>query len=198
MLKRLFDMVCAAIGLAVLSPLLVLIAIWIKLDSPGPIFFRQVRVGRFGVPFRIHKFRTMRINAEQAVRLTVGRDNRITRSGHLLRKSKLDELPQLIDVLVGKMSLVGPRPEVQEFIDCYPADIKQKVLSVRPGITDRASIEMVDENEILSKYSDPNQAYIEHILPIKQRYYVEYVQKNSLATDIKIIFDTILKIVTRG
>lgn len=198
MLKRLFDMVCAAIGLAVLSPLLVLIAIWIKLDSPGPIFFRQVRVGRFGVPFRIHKFRTMRINAEQAGRLTVGRDNRITRSGHLLRKSKLDELPQLIDVLVGKMSLVGPRPEVQEFIDCYPADIKQKVLSVRPGITDRASIEMVDENEILSKYSDPNQAYIEHILPIKQRYYVEYVEKNSLATDIKIIFDTILKIVTRG
>lgn len=198
MLKRLFDIVCAAIGLAALFPILILIAIWIKIDSPGPIFFRQVRVGRFGVPFRIHKFRTMRVNAEQAGRLTVGRDSRITRSGHLLRKTKLDELPQLIDVLIGKMSLVGPRPEVQEFIDCYPENIKEKVLSVRPGITDRASIEMVDENEILSKYADPRQAYIDHILPIKQRYYVDYVEKNSLVNDIRIIVDTILKILRRS
>lgn len=198
MLKRLFDVLCAALGLAALLPVLVLIAIWIKLDSPGPVFFRQVRVGRFGVPFRIHKFRTMRVNAEQAGRLTVGRDSRITRSGHLLRKTKLDELPQLIDVLIGKMSLVGPRPEVQEFIDCYPDDIKAKVLSVRPGITDRASIEMVDENEILSKYPDPRQAYIDHILPIKQRYYVEYVDNHGVLTDIRIILDTILKIIKRS
>lgn len=198
MLKRLFDVLCAALGLAALLPVLVLIAIWIKLDSPGPVFFRQVRVGRFGIPFRIHKFRTMRVNAEQAGRLTVGRDSRITRSGHLLRKTKLDELPQLIDVLIGKMSLVGPRPEVQEFIDCYPDDIKAKVLSVRPGITDRASIEMVDENEILSKYPDPRQAYIDHILPIKQRYYVEYVDNHGVLTDIKIILDTILKIIKRS
>ncbi len=198
MLKRLFDIVCAAIGLAALFPILIVIAIWIKIDSPGPVFFRQVRVGRFGVPFRIHKFRTMRVNAEQAGRLTVGRDSRITRSGHLLRKTKLDELPQLIDVLIGKMSLVGPRPEVQEFIDCYPENIKEKVLSVRPGITDRASIEMVDENEILSKYADPRQAYIDHILPIKQRYYVDYVEKNSLVNDIRIIVDTILKILRRS
>ncbi|WP_272941528.1 sugar transferase [Alishewanella jeotgali] len=193
-----FDVLCAALGLAALLPVLVLIAIWIKLDSPGPVFFRQVRVGRFGIPFRIHKFRTMRVNAEQAGRLTVGRDSRITRSGHLLRKTKLDELPQLIDVLIGKMSLVGPRPEVQEFIDCYPDDIKAKVLSVRPGITDRASIEMVDENEILSKYPDPRQAYIDHILPIKQRYYVEYVDNHGVLTDIRIILDTILKIIKRS
>lgn len=198
MLKRLFDLLCAALGLAALLPVLVLIAIWIKLDSPGPVFFRQVRVGRFGIPFRIHKYRTMRVNAEQGGRLTVGRDSRITRSGHLLRKTKLDELPQLIDVLIGKMSLVGPRPEVQEFIDCYPDDIKAKVLSVRPGITDRASIEMVDENEILSKYPDPRQAYIDHILPIKQRYYVEYVDNHGVLTDIKIILDTILKIIKRS
>lgn len=198
MLKRLFDLLCAALGLAALFPVLLLIAIWIKLDSPGPVFFRQVRVGRFGIPFRIHKFRTMRVNAEQAGRLTVGRDSRITRSGHILRKTKLDELPQLIDVLIGKMSLVGPRPEVQEFIDCYPDDIKTKVLSVRPGITDRASIEMVDENEILSKYPDPRQAYIDHILPKKQRYYLEYVDNHGVIADIKIVFDTILKIVRRN
>jgi lipopolysaccharide/colanic/teichoic acid biosynthesis glycosyltransferase len=198
MLKRLFDVFCAALGLVALLPVLVLISVWIKLDSPGPVFFRQVRVGRFGIPFRIHKFRTMRVNAEQIGRLTVGCDSRITRSGHLLRKTKLDELPQLIDVLIGKMSLVGPRPEVQEFIDCYPEDIKVKVLSVRPGITDRASIEMVDENEILSKYPDPRQAYIDHILPIKQRYYVEYVDNHVVFTDIMIIFGTIQKIIKRS
>jgi len=198
MYKRLFDIFCATLGLVALFPLLIFISIWIKIDSKGPIFFRQVRVGRFGVPFRIHKFRTMRINSEQSGRLTVGRDNRITKSGHLLRKTKLDELPQLIDVLIGKMSLVGPRPEVQEFIDCYPDLIKDKVLSVRPGITDRASIEMVDENEILSKFDDPHRAYIEQILPIKQRYYLDYVDHHNLLTDIKIIFDTIFKIVKRG
>ena len=198
MLKRLFDVCCAALGLVALLPVLVLISVWIKLDSPGPVFFRQVRVGRFGIPFRIHKFRTMRVNAEQTGRLTVGHDSRITRSGHLLRKTKIDELPQLIDVLIGKMSLVGPRPEVQEFIDCYPDDIKVKVLSVRPGITDLASIEMVDENEILSKYPDPRQAYIDHILPIKQRYYVKYVDNHAVFTDIMIILGTIQKIIKRS
>lgn len=198
MFKRSFDVICAVIGLALLSPLFLIIAVWIKLDSQGPVFFRQVRVGRHGTPFRIHKFRTMYTNAEQSGRLTVGRDNRITRSGHVLRKTKFDELPQLIDVLSGQMSLVGPRPEVQEFIDCYPETVKSKVLSVRPGITDRASIEMVDENEILSKYPDPRKAYIEHILPIKQRYYVAYVDNHNVLTDIKIIIETILKIVRRN
>lgn len=198
MAKRLFDMVCALIGLVVLSPLFLVIAVWIKLDSNGPVFFRQVRVGRNGKPFRIHKFRTMGVNSESVGRLTVGNDSRVTRSGHFLRKSKIDELPQLIDVVVGNMSLVGPRPEVQEFIDCYPSEVRRVVLSVRPGITDLASIEMVDENEILAKYTDSRKAYIEQILPIKQQYYVDYVRNNTLFEDISIIFKTIYKIVNRN
>lgn len=197
MLKRSFDVVCAAAGLVALSPVLVLVAAWIKLDSPGPVFYRQVRVGRYGVPFRIHKFRTMTVNAEKAGRLTVGADNRITSSGQFLRKYKIDELPQLIDVVLGEMSLVGPRPEVQEFIDCYPADVRDKVLSVRPGITDRASIEMVDENELLAAYENPRQAYIDIVLPIKQKYYLAYVDEQGLINDISIIFSTLKKIVFR-
>ncbi|WP_233077974.1 sugar transferase [Rheinheimera soli] len=197
MSKRCFDFLFAACGLLTLLPLLLLIALWVRFDSSGPVFFRQQRVGRFGKPFLIHKFRTMKTNTEGEGRLTVGKDTRITRSGFFLRKFKLDELPQLIDVLIGRMSLVGPRPEVQEFIDCYPDAIRQEVLSVRPGITDRASIEMVDENEILAKYDDPRQAYIEQILPIKQRYYVDYVRNNSVLIDLEIIFATLLKIVRR-
>ncbi len=197
MAKRLLDLVLALLGLILLLPLLIVVALWIAIDSPGPIFFRQVRVGRNGIAFKIHKFRTMVVDSERSGRLTVGRDSRITRSGVFLRKTKLDELPQLIDVLVGNMSLVGPRPEVQEFIDCYPEDIRRKVLSVRPGITDLASIEMVDENEILSKYQDPRQAYIDIILPIKQKYYVEYVESNNIFLDILIIFKTIAKIILR-
>lgn len=197
MLKRAFDLVSATAGLVVLSPVLVLVAAWIKLDSPGPVFYRQVRVGRYGVPFRIHKFRTMTVNAEKAGRLTVGADNRITSSGQFLRKYKIDELPQLIDVVLGEMSLVGPRPEVQEFIDCYPADVRDKVLSVRPGITDRASIEMVDENELLAAYENPRQAYIDIVLPIKQKYYLAYVDEQGLINDISIIFATLKKIAFR-
>lgn len=197
MLKRTFDLVSASVGLVVLSPVLLLVAAWIKLDSPGPVFYRQVRVGRYGVPFRIHKFRTMTVNAEAAGRLTVGADNRITRCGSTLRKYKIDELPQLVDVVVGTMSLVGPRPEVQEFIDCYPADVRKKVLSVRPGITDRASIEMVDENDILAGYANPRQAYIDVVLPIKQRYYLQYVDEQGLLTDVIIILATLKKIVSR-
>lgn len=197
MAKRLFDVLASFFGLLILAPVFTLIAAWIKLDSAGPVFFRQERVGRFGVPFKIHKFRTMRVNAEKSGRLTVGADSRITRSGHFLRKTKIDELPQLIDVLLGRMSLVGPRPEVQEFIDCYPADVRQLVLSVRPGITDKASIEMVDESEILAQYDDARQAYIDIILPIKQAYYVEYVDSQSLFFDLKLILLTIKKIITR-
>jgi lipopolysaccharide/colanic/teichoic acid biosynthesis glycosyltransferase len=197
LLKRTFDFIASGLGLLVLFPLLVAIAVWIKLDSPGPVFFRQERVGRYGMPFRIHKFRTMRVNAEKAGRLTVGSDSRVTKSGQLLRKLKLDELPQLIDVFLGQMSLVGPRPEVQEFIDCYPDDVRTKVLSVRPGITDKASIEMVDENEILAKYDDPRAAYIDVVLPIKQRFYLDYVDSQSLILDISLIFKTFFKIIKR-
>ncbi|QXH37114.1 sugar transferase [Pseudomonas muyukensis] len=197
MLKRVFDFVCAGIGLLLLSPLLVGIAIWIKRDSAGPVFFRQERVGLNGKTFRIHKFRTMRSNTEGVGRLTIGEDPRITRSGHFLRKTKIDELAQLIDVLLGDMSLVGPRPEVPEFMNCYEDSVRREVLSVRPGITDRASIEMVDESLILGKYEDPRQAYIDIILPIKQKYYLEYVRDHGVLTDIKIIFATIAKIVSR-
>lgn len=197
MSKRCFDLICSAVGLVFLIPIFSVFAIWIKLDSKGPVYFRQVRVGQFGRPFHIHKFRTMKLDSEKDGKLTVGSDARVTRAGKFLRKYKLDELPQLIDVFVGRMSLVGPRPEVQEFIDCYPVDIKNRVLSVRPGITDRASIEMVDENEILSSYSNPRQAYIDIILPIKQRYYLEYVDRQSLIEDAKIILATILKVIFR-
>ncbi|MGX1923790.1 sugar transferase [Vibrio sp. NH-7] len=197
MFKRTFDLISCIVGLMLLAPLFIIVAIWIKLDSSGPIFFRQERVGRNGEVFRIHKFRTMRSDSENKGRLTVGKDSRITTSGHFLRKSKVDELPQLIDVLLGKMSLVGPRPEVQEFIDEYPSDIRDIVLSVRPGITDEASIEMVDENEILGKYSDPRKAYIDEVLPIKQKYYVDYVENKSFFGDINIIIKTIMKIITR-
>tara|TARA_R110002051_G_C8551577_1_gene472769 strand:- start:353 stop:772 length:420 start_codon:yes stop_codon:yes gene_type:complete len=139
----------------------------------------------------------MRVDSESVGRLTVGTDARITSEGRILRKLKLDELPQLIDVLLGKMSLVGPRPEVQEFIDFYPKEIKDKVLSVKPGITDRAAIEMVDENEILAQYADPKQAYVDFILPVKQNYYIDYVNANSLIGDLVIIFSTLKKIITR-
>lgn len=197
MAKRFFDLVCASLGLLVLLPLFLIVAIWIKFDSKGPVFFRQFRVGRNEVPFRIHKFRTMGVNSEYVGRLTVGSDARVTRSGHFLRKFKIDELPQLIDVIIGTMSLVGPRPEVQEFIDCYPETAKKIILSVRPGITDRASIEMVDENDILAHYDDPKLAYIDHILPIKQKFYIDYVNQNSILSDLKIILDTFSKILNR-
>lgn len=198
MLKRIFDVLCSILGLVLLLPLFLLIALWIKIDSKGPVFFRQQRVGRFGEAFFIHKFRTMRIGSEKEGMLTVGKDQRITKPGHFLRKSKIDELPQLIDVLIGKMSLVGPRPEVQEFIDCYPIEVRNSILAVRPGITDRASIEMVDENEILSKYSDPRKAYIDYILPLKQKYYLKYVEHHNILSDLKIIFETLAKIIRRS
>lgn len=197
MSKRVFDLLCSGIGLIFLFPAFLLIMLWIKIDSPGPVFFRQVRVGRFGEPFRIHKFRTMRVDAEQSGRLTVGIDSRITRSGLFLRKYKLDELPQLIDVFIGRMSLVGPRPEVEEFMDFYPPLVRDKILSVRPGITDWASIEMVDENQLLAGYSNPRQAYIDIILPVKQNFYLAYVENQGFVTDIKIIFLTILKVISR-
>jgi lipopolysaccharide/colanic/teichoic acid biosynthesis glycosyltransferase len=195
--KRLFDLVAAGAGLLVLAPLLLLLALWIKLDSRGPVFFRQERVGRAGVLFRIHKFRTMRVDAERHGQLTVGKDSRVTGAGAFLRKSKLDELPQLIDVLVGSMSLVGPRPEVPKYVAHYPAEVKDLVLSVRPGITDWASIKMIDENEILGAAADPERAYIEEVLPQKLAYYVAYAQGHTLLDDIKIIFATLAKIITR-
>ncbi|CSJ23085.1 sugar transferase [Shigella sonnei] len=196
-MKRIFDVIVAGLGLLFLFPVFIIVSMLIVADSKGGGFFRQYRVGRFGKDFRIHKFRTMFIDSEKKGRITVGQDARVTRVGWYLRKYKIDELPQLIDVLSGTMSLVGPRPEVREFIDEYPDDIREKVLSVRPGITDLASIEMVDENEILSSYDDPRRAYIDIILPIKQRYYLDYVANNSVKYDCVIIWKTIIKILSR-
>jgi lipopolysaccharide/colanic/teichoic acid biosynthesis glycosyltransferase len=195
--KRLFDLMAAGLGLLLLAPLLVAIALWIKLDSSGPVFFRQERVGRLGVSFRIHKFRTMRVDTEQHGQLTVGKDRRVTSAGAFLRKSKLDELPQLLDVLIGSMSLVGPRPEVPKYVAKYPAELKELVLSVRPGITDWASIKMIDENEILAAAADPERAYLEQVLPQKLAFYADYARRHTLPEDLKIIFATLAKIVTR-
>ena len=190
--KRAFDLLCAGAGLLLLAPLLLLIAVLVKLDTPGPVFFRQTRVGRGGVPFRIHKFRTMTSGRPTpGPSLTVGADARITRSGRWLRRYKLDELPQLIDVVQGTMSLVGPRPEVPEYVACYPPEFREIVLSVRPGITDNASIEYRDENAILAQSDDPERDYIEKILPVKLGYYRRYVSERSLPGDIAIILRTI-------
>jgi lipopolysaccharide/colanic/teichoic acid biosynthesis glycosyltransferase len=192
MSKRVFDWLASGLGLLLLAPLLVLLAVLIKLDSPGAVFFRQERVGRGGKLFRIHKYRTMISDAERrGLQLTVGADSRVTRVGQWLRKYKLDELPQLLDVWLGNMSLVGPRPEVPRYVACYPDDVRVVVLSVRPGITDRASIEFRDENEILGTAADPHKAYVNEVLPIKLRYYVEYVETRTLLGDIKLILRTL-------
>lgn len=196
MAKRLFDWLASTFGLLALAPVLLLLAVWIKLDSPGPVFFRQERVGRGGKLFRIHKFRTMVTDAERrGLQITVGADARVTRVGQWLRKYKLDELPQLLDVWLGHMSLVGPRPEVPRYVACYPADVRDVVLSVRPGITDRASIEFKDENEILGRAPDPHLAYVNEVLPIKLRYYVDYVAQRSFWSDVGIILMTVRALV---
>ena len=193
MSKRLFDIAASAIGLLVLAPLLLLTAVWIKLDSPGPALFRQTRVGRFGMPFTIHKFRTMRV--EPGLAITVGADPRITRAGHLLRQTKLDELPQLWDVLRGAMSLVGPRPELPRYVELYPADLRERVLSVRPGITDPASLAFSHEAELLAAAADPEREYREVILPAKLRLSADYAASASLATDSRLILETLSRVI---
>lgn len=191
--KRLFDIFFAGIGLLVLLPLFIVLAMLIKIDSRGPVFFRQERVGQFGRIFSIHKFRTMVTDAEKrGLQITVGTDSRVTRIGGFIRKNKLDEIAQLVDVIEGRMSLVGPRPEVPRYVACYPDDIRDLVLSVKPGITDRASIEFKDENTILGQSDDPEREYIEKVLPIKLGYYIDYVNNHSILGDIKIIWATLL------
>ena len=198
MIKRLFDIIMSGFGLALLSPLFLLLAILIKLDSPGPVFFRQERVGQFGKIFRIHKFRTMVSNADRlGLAITVATDQRITSIGAKLRKYKLDEIAQLLDVICGSMSLVGPRPEVPKYVAHYPEDLREIILSVKPGISDWASIKFKDENEILAHSANPQSAYINEILPIKVKYYVDYAKNHSLAGDIRIIFTTLFAIISR-
>ena len=194
-MKRLFDVVASGVGLLLLSPLFLLVAIWIKLDSPGPVFYRQVRVGRYNRDFRIFKFRSMRVGADKGSLVTIGgRDPRVTRSGYFIRKFKVDELPQLINVFIGDMSLVGPRPEVRHYVDCWTKD-QLHVLDVRPGITDPASIKFRNENELLEKAEDPEKYYIEVIMQEKLRLYLEYVENHSFWYDIKLIFQTLVAII---
>ena len=188
-LKRAFDLAASGIGLLLLSPLLLALAAWIRLDSPGPVFFRQERIGLRGRPFRIYKFRSMRQD-NAGLQITVGADDRITRSGHFIRAYKLDELPQLINVLLGDMSIVGPRPEVPRYVALYAEPVRRQILSLRPGITDRAAIEFRDEERLLAAAADPERAYVEQVMPIKQRYYLDYVAQRSLAGDLRILWDT--------
>jgi lipopolysaccharide/colanic/teichoic acid biosynthesis glycosyltransferase len=190
MIKRLFDLVCSAFGLLVLSPLLVVLCVLIKLEDGGPVLYRGVRVGRYGKRFRIFKFRTMVVNADKiGGPSTADDDARITPMGKLVRRFKLDELPQLINVWTGDMSLVGPRPEVPGEVDLYTEE-ERALLNVRPGITDYASIAFHNEGEILRGSPDPHQAYREKIRPEKIRLGLEYVKHNSLRLDLKIIFKT--------
>jgi lipopolysaccharide/colanic/teichoic acid biosynthesis glycosyltransferase len=192
MAKRAFDLLAAGLGLLLLSPLLLAVAVAIKLDSPGPVFYRQERVGRGGRVFRIHKFRSMTHNpVDRGPQLTVGADARITRVGAWLRRSKVDELAQLIDVLRGDMSLVGPRPEVPRYVAMYPQALRDKVLSVRPGITDFASIEFRDENALLARSADAERCYREEVLPVKLALQARYVDEAGLLTDLRLILRTL-------
>ena len=195
MMKRLFDLIASGLGLIVLSPLFLIIAIWIKMDSKGAVFYRQVRVGRNNKDFRIFKFRSMRVGADKGSLVTIGgRDPRVTRSGYWIRKFKLDELPQLINVFIGDMSLVGPRPEVRHYVDYWTPE-QMHVLDVRPGITDPASIKFRNENELMEKAEDPEKYYIEVIMQEKIKLYLEYVEKHSFWYDLGLIFKTFWVIV---
>jgi lipopolysaccharide/colanic/teichoic acid biosynthesis glycosyltransferase len=195
-MKRTFDLLCTLSGVLLLSPLFLLVACAVKLDSPGPVFFRQQRVGRHGRLFRIWKFRTMAVAQDgNAPRITTEGDRRITRFGQYLRRYKLDELPQLFNVAAGDMSLVGPRPEVPEYVALYPAELREIVLSVRPGITDLASIEFSDEQSRLAGAADPHECYVKEILPKKLTLYRQYVEDWSLLLDLKLIVRTLVKLV---
>ena len=195
-MKRLFDIIASGCGLIVLSPLFLILAIWVKLDSEGPVFYRQVRVGYKNKDFRIFKFRAMRSGSGKGSLVTSGgRDPRVTRSGYFIRKFKFDELPQLINVFLGDMSLVGPRPEVRHYVN-YWTEGQMDVLDVRPGITDPASIKFRNENELMEKAEDPEKYYIEVIMQEKIRRYLEYVEKASCWYGIKLIFQTFWEIVS--
>jgi len=193
-IKRLFDIFFSLIGLIVLIPVFIIISIAVIIDSKGGIFYRQIRVGRNNRDFTLLKFRTMRTGSDSGSLLTVGEnDPRITKTGSFLRKYKLDELPQLFNVLKGDMSIVGPRPEVRKYVDMYNEQQKQ-VLTVRPGLTDYASLEYINENEVLSKYEDAEKAYIEIVMPEKLQLNLKYIKDKSLKTDLKIILKTLSKI----
>ena len=194
-MTRLCDIVFSLFGLLILCPLFLIVAIWIVIDDPGPVFYRQQRVGKDNKDFGLLKFRSMRVGADKMSLITIGdRDPRVTRAGYYIRKYKLDELPQLWNVLVGDMSLVGPRPEVRRYVDLYTPE-QQKVQSVRPGITDYASIEYIDENTLLAQADDPDKTYIEQIMPAKIALNMRYIAHPTLGEYFKIILLTISKII---
>lgn len=195
-MKRLFDLFVSALGLVISSPMLALASIAVKRDSPGPAIFRQQRVGLGGRNFDIWKFRTMR-QAMAGAQVTVGDDPRITRSGHFLRSTKLDELPQLVNVLRGEMSLVGPRPEVPGYVQMWPAQARERILSVRPGITDPASIEFRRESEELALAADPEAHYVDVVLPRKVELYCHYVDNQSFVGDLAILARTTLSVLRK-
>lgn len=195
-MKRLFDIVASGLGLLILSPIFLVLAIWIKLDSPGPVFYTQIRVGRNNKDFNLFKFRSMKMGSDKKGLITVGgRDPRVTRSGYYIRKYKLDELPQLINVFIGDMSLVGPRPEVRKYVNLYTKE-QMHVLDVRPGITDMASICYRNENELLEAADDPETYYREVVMQDKLRINLEYVKTHSFFGDILLIFRTFWAIVS--
>ena len=192
---RFCDIVFSLFGLLLLSPLFAIVALWIVIDNAGPVFYRQQRVGRDNKDFYLLKFRSMRTNADKESLITIGdRDHRVTRAGYYLRKYKLDELPQLWNVLIGDMSLVGPRPEVRKYVDLY-TDEQHQVLSVRPGITDYASIEYIDENRLLAQSENPDKTYIETIMPAKIALNMRYINHQTIGEYFKILFMTITKII---
>lgn len=197
MLKRTFDVIASGLGLICLSPLFVFLAVWIKTDSKGPVFYRQTRVGKDNKNFRIYKFRSMRPDSDKMGLITVGgHDPRVTRSGYYIRKYKLDEFPQLINVFLGDMSLVGPRPEVRKYVEMYDEN-QMRILSVRPGITSLASIRYRNENEILAESENPDETYIKVVMPCKLAIDLEYVDKASFVNDIKLIFSTFKEIIAK-
>jgi lipopolysaccharide/colanic/teichoic acid biosynthesis glycosyltransferase len=194
MMKRIFDIVSSLFFLILLFPLFIIFAIWIILDSKGGVFYSQLRVGKDNRDFKMLKFRSMRPNADADGLLTIGgRDPRITSAGYFLRKTKLDELPQLINILKGDMSVVGPRPEVRKYVDLYTAE-QMKVLDIRPGLTDYASLEYIDEDRLLGESPEPEKTYIDSIMPAKLALNLRYIQERSFGGDLKIIFKTISKI----
>ena len=196
-MKRTCDIILSAIGLLCLSPLLLLVALWVKLDSPGPVFYRQVRVGRNNQDFRIYKFRSMYTDSDKRGLITIGgRDPRVTHAGNYIRKFKLDELPQLINVLVGDMSFVGPRPEVRKYVNLYMPE-QMHVLDVRPGITDAASIKYRNENDILATQPEPERYYIEVIMQDKLRINLDYVANHTIRGDLRLILNTFLAIIIK-
>ena len=192
---RLSDILFSFFGLLYLSPLFIIVALWIIIDDPGPIFYRQQRVGKDGKDFGLLKFRSMRVGADKMSLITIGnRDPRVTRAGYYIRKFKIDELPQLWNVMIGDMSLVGPLPEVRRYVDLYTPE-HRKVLSVRPGITDYASIEYIDENRLLAQSDDPDKTYIEEIMPAKIALNMRYINHQTYGEYLKIILLTLTKII---